>query len=286
MVAPSGAGLRVQQLLHYRYLPQAFFSSYVNGRRQRELFDQVETFCLFVGHSRSGSSLVGSLLSAHPSIVVSHELDALRYAQLGFRRDQLFQLILQRDAEFSAQSQSTKSGYRYEVPGLWQGRFETLRVIGDKKAGNTANRIRRYPDVLDRLRTATGVALRIIYLARNPYDTITTMAKKSGRGLGAAAERFVEQCETVQHVYDAVSADELMAVRYEAVVADPRASLERLCPFLGVEAGNDYLEGCSAVVHRSPVLRRREGDWDTARISELAGRLQRFPLLAGYSFDE
>jgi hypothetical protein len=285
MMRPT-ASLRAQQLLHYRHLPQAFFSSYVDGRRQRELFDGVAAFCLFVGHSRSGSSLVGSLLSAHPSIVISHELDALRYAQLGFRRHQLFQLILERDAEFSASNQVTKSGYRYEVPGLWQGRFAKLTVVGDKKAGNTANRIRRYPGLLDRLRAATGLPLRIIYLARNPYDTITTMASKSGKGLGPAAARFVEQCETVQHLHETVSTDELLALRYEAVVAEPRVCLERLCRFLGVDAGNDYLDVCSSMVRPSPGLRRHEADWDRARIYELAGQLRRFPLLARYSFDE
>jgi hypothetical protein len=257
----------------------------VDGRRQRELFDGVNAFCLFVGHSRSGSSLVGSLLSAHPSIVISHELDALRYVQLGFRRDQLFHSILQRDAEFAARNRLTKSGYTYEVPGFSQGQFAKLRVIGDKKAGNTANRIRRYPGLLDRLRGSTGVPLRIIYLARNPYDTITTMARKSGKGLGPAGARFVEQCETVQQLHAAIGDEEFSAVRYESLVADPAMCLERLCRFLGVEAGPEYLRACSSIVYPPSLLRRHQGEWDGARIAELGDQLRRFPLLDGYSYE-
>ena len=49
----------------------------VRARRHRDDFAAVRTFLLFVGHPRSGHSLVGSLLDAHPDVVVSHELDAL-----------------------------------------------------------------------------------------------------------------------------------------------------------------------------------------------------------------
>jgi len=41
---------------------------------------------MFVGYPRSGHSVIGSLLNAHPDMVVAHELNALRYVQAGFSR--------------------------------------------------------------------------------------------------------------------------------------------------------------------------------------------------------
>ncbi|UGS35133.1 sulfotransferase [Capillimicrobium parvum] len=37
------------------------------------MFDDVEAFCVFIGHTRSGHSLVGSLLDAHHEAVIAHE---------------------------------------------------------------------------------------------------------------------------------------------------------------------------------------------------------------------
>jgi hypothetical protein len=54
----------------------------------------VERFCLFVGYSRSGHSLVGAFLNAHRHAVVSHELDVGRLVLAGISRDALYARIL------------------------------------------------------------------------------------------------------------------------------------------------------------------------------------------------
>ena len=38
-------------------------------------YESVEKFCLFVGYSKSGTSLIGATLDAHPNIIISHEID-------------------------------------------------------------------------------------------------------------------------------------------------------------------------------------------------------------------
>lgn len=278
-------GRRLHQLYHYRGLPRSYVTSSLAGWRRRKLFDDLATFCLFLGHSRSGSSLVGSLLSAHPSVVISHELDVLRYVQLGFRRRQVFHLILERDAWFSQTDRATKSGYQYEVPGLSQGQVGVLRVIGDKKAGNTANRLAGHPELLPRLRTVVGVPLRLVYVVRNPFDTVTTMSRKSGHGLQHSIDRFVAQCEVVERVR-ADSPDDLLAVRFEALVAQPQTSLAELCGFLGVDAPESYLDGCADIVRPGAPRRREEVPWDRGLVEDLEGHIRRFPLLAGYSFTD
>src|SRR5919108_3530136 len=66
-----------------------FATSLVGAARLRSVFRDVQVYCLFVGHGRSGHSIVGSLIDAHPEAVVSDELDAARYIARGFLRDQV-----------------------------------------------------------------------------------------------------------------------------------------------------------------------------------------------------
>src|SRR5918992_6102697 len=63
-------------------------------RREPERFRDVETFCFFIGHNKSGTSMLGGLLDAHPDAIVADEVDVLRYVEAGLARDQIFHLLL------------------------------------------------------------------------------------------------------------------------------------------------------------------------------------------------
>ena len=56
---------------------------------------------MFVGYPRSGHSLIGSLLDAHPNMLVAHELSALKYLLAGFRKEQIFYLLLENSRAFT-----------------------------------------------------------------------------------------------------------------------------------------------------------------------------------------
>ncbi len=274
-------------LAKYAQVPKTYVAAYLAGRRQRRLFDEVETYCMFIGHARSGHSLVGSLLSAHPDIVIAHELDALRYVRWRFNRDQLYHLILQRDQQFSQkQRRQTKMGYQYAVPDEWQGRFRQLRVVGDKKGGASTRKLRRHPELLDRLRQITGVPVRLINVIRNPYDNISTISRRSGKSLALAAERYFERCETVDSIRHRFPPADIVHVRYESFMADPTGSLAQLCSFLGVDAGDDYLSHCAQIVFTTPHRSRSEAPWTDELIKDVGRQIERFEFLAGYTFSD
>ncbi|MDQ4062826.1 MAG: sulfotransferase, partial [Actinomycetota bacterium] len=90
-------------------------ASYYKGRKNRELFESVGTYCMFIGYPRSGHSLVGSLLDAHPQTIIAHELDALKLVEAGFDKLQLYQLLLDNSRRF-ARGGREWTGYDYEVP--------------------------------------------------------------------------------------------------------------------------------------------------------------------------
>src|SRR2546430_1706106 len=113
------------------HLATVFPGAAYHGFLDRSLFDRVETCCLFIGYPRSGHSLIGSLIDAHPEVVLAHELDLLRYVYARFGRLALCHLALENSRAFTRRGRAATL-YSYSVPGQWQGRFERIRVLGDK----------------------------------------------------------------------------------------------------------------------------------------------------------
>jgi hypothetical protein len=67
-----------------------YTTSLLQNRRNAEYFRGIQTYCMFVGYPRTGHSLIGSLLDAHPRVVIAHELNALK--ALDKHIDRFFQL--------------------------------------------------------------------------------------------------------------------------------------------------------------------------------------------------
>jgi len=144
---------------------------------------------MFIGYPRSGHSLIGSFLDAHPEIVLSHELDALGFINQGVSRDEIFSLILQ-NTELHSRLGKIWCKYCYPIPDQWQGKYQALKVIGDKKAAVSAMRIGANKKLLSQLLNMFGQNTKIILVARNPFDTITTISSKRNAGLEQAGGFF------------------------------------------------------------------------------------------------
>jgi Sulfotransferase family len=257
----------------------------VDGGLHHRTFAQVERFCLFVGYPRSGTTLVGALLNAHPEVVVAQELDVLRYVRLGLRRDQLFSLLLRRDGEFaSAGSQWT--GYDYAIPGQFQGTFERLRVVGDKRAGKTTNRLRERPELMDRLRRTVEVPIRVIHVIRSPFDTAATMARRRKCDLAFAINHYGRLGITVDQVRARLAPEELLDLRYETFIADPEQQLRLLCEFVGVSTTPDYLTACTDRVRASGSRSRDLFDWSEQDRRAVEKLVSQRSVLAGYTLED
>jgi hypothetical protein len=265
---------------------RATADSVVWGWRNRRRFGQVGTFAFFLGYPRSGHSLVGSLLNAHRDAVISHELDALRYVQNGFRRTQLFGLILHRDQQFASIGRRW-SGYEYEVPGQFQGRVERLAVIGDKRGGMSTLRLGTRPELLERLRRVVRVPVRAVHVIRNPYDNIATLAKRDGTSIGEATRTYVNLSLKLQTARPAFAPGELLELRYEDFVAAPADTLARICTFVGLDPEPSYLEACAGVVWPSSSRSRDAAPWTDEDLRRVERRVvRRFAELDGYRFDD
>ena len=268
-----------------RDVSQEFVWAREDSARRGDEFAQVSAYCMFIGYPQSGHSLVGSLLDAHPDIVIAHELDALGYLEAGFSAAQIYSLILERDRTFTAAGREW-SGYSYVVGGQWQGRVRTLRVIGDKKGGASTRRLRDRPELLARLQAAVGIPLKILHVVRNPYDKIATILRRGQQPtLGACIEWYFMLCDTESRVIREIGDNAVKTIRYESLVAQPDRSIEAMCHFLGVECGADYVTCCADLVWKAARKTRSAADWTLVEIGDVARRMKRFPHLAGYEFD-
>lgn len=250
-----------------------------------EDFGKVETYLTFIGYPRSGHSLVGSLLDAHPDAVVAHELDALEHVQAGVGRDRLYEMLVESSREFTVAGREWE-GYGYQVPDQWQGSFRRLRVIGDKKGAASTRRLADNPDLLERLRDTVSGEMKFVHVIRNPYDNVSTMfnRRRANRSLRATIKKYFALCEANADLKDRLG-ESVFDLKHEEFVQNPKLCLGRLCEFLGLEKHEDYLEDCASLVFGSPRKTRHETQWNAGALERLGEGMGRYDFLKDYSFE-
>lgn len=268
-----------------------YVSSFFNSRQRLADMEGIRAYTLFLGHARSGGSLLGALIDAHPQAVIGDEVDIFNYIEAGFSREQIFQVLIERSIQQAAKGK-TKSGltvkeYSYKVPGAWQGQYTNLEVIGNRKAGISTRRIAKDMALLDRLEGMLA-EIPVVFIAaiRNPYDTITTMNLRSGRDLENGILQYFTNCEAIAAIRNRFSEENVLTVRHERLLADPRTQLREVCDFLGLEIPENYLETCEKVLFRSPSVTRTKIDWSAPMIDLVKQKVESYDFLHGYTFEE
>jgi hypothetical protein len=257
-------------------------------RRDPDEFRDVRTFCFFVGHNKSGTSMVGALLDAHPNVILADEVDALQYVQAGFGRDQIFHLLAKGSRTEARKGRVTArrlEPYSYWVPGQWQGRYTTPLVVGDSTSGTSTRRLGASPELLDRLpRVMSGVHVKVVQVIRNPFDPISVMMVRGHRSMENAIDHYFAACQTLVRLRRALGPEALLPVRHEAFVGEPEAELARVCRFVGVDPDPEYLRACASIIRRRPDRSRDMVTWTEPWIDVVEERIARFDFLRGYSY--
>jgi hypothetical protein len=271
-------------------ITKRFVISYFQALRDDRPFQNVKTYCMFVGHARSGGSILGAMLDAHPNMVVGDEVDVLKYIPIGINREQIFHIILARSLR-QARKGRTKGGrdgkvYSYAVPGQWQGRYSDLTVIGDSKAGISTQRLDRDPTLLMRLqKSMKTVNVKVVHIVRNPFDTVSTMNIRADRPLENGIERYFANCETIRSVRTMLPEGSMKSVQHEHFVDNPASCLSDLCEFLGVAPNTEYLRACAGILYKSPAKSRDKVQWPPELIDIVRRKIDTFDFLQGYTYE-
>ena len=286
---PAGRVLTRSHLFRRALLYKNYVSSLAMVRREPGMFRDVGAFALFIGHNKSGTSLVGSLLDAHPDAIVPDDMDALRFVEAGFSRAQVCHLLAagaRRDLSKGRVTARRVSAYSYFVPGSWQGRYRRSLLMGDSTSGSTTRRLGENPALLDKVRELTGeAAVRFLFVVRNPFDPISYIMVRGNRSFDNAIDHYFTNCATVQALRGRLSPAEVLTIHYEPFVTQFDAQLRRVCDFLGLEADPEYVAACAAVVRPTPQRDRDRVDWDASHQAQVMARMRDFDFLDGYSFE-
>lgn len=254
------------------------------AQREAPLFAGVRTIVVFIGYPRSGHSLFGSLLDAHPQAAVAHELDLFQFVERGFTRGQILSLVLENGRQFEAMGRKWMD-YSYSVPGAGQGRTDDLRVMGDKKGARSVRRLSNDPSLLDRAAGAFGAPLRLVHVMRNPFDILATRHRRSGAPMEKLTRVTFGLARGVAAIRARTGPEGLLDVRHEDVIADPRREVRRLCAFVGLDAAPAYLDACAAVLFPSQRRSRDSYAWTPAERRAVEEGIAAHDFLRGYSFD-
>ena len=217
-----------------------------------------------------------------PDVVVSHELDVLKYVAAGYRRSQLLTLVLEHSRANAAAGRKSW-GYSYAVPGQWQGRYDRLEVVGDKRGRRTTARLRRATRAAraagaTRRRAGVGRAGRPRPARQHRHDVAT--GQRAARG--ARSTTYFSLSDTV----DDRGRGRSGAVPPRAPGGPHRRSAERARRSVRVPrratADPAYLAACASIVFESPPAPRDDAPWTPELVADVGAGVAAHDWLAPY----
>ena len=155
-----------------------------------KIIKSIKVFLFFIGYARSGHSIVGSVLDAHPHIVVSHELQFMNkwdfnmfdMKNAGSISTRLYKKMYKNSLGSvmprSIRKQNSK-GYSLSIKHSCQGSFDSyIDVIGDKSGGGVTTAYMSNRTIFlshyELLKRGLNIPIKVVHVIRNPYDNIAT----------------------------------------------------------------------------------------------------------------
>jgi len=179
---------------------------------------------------------------------------------------------------------------------MWQGKYKTIKHIGDKLAGQTTMMLLTDPELLDKLEQKISVPIKIIHVIRNPYDTITTIAKRAFEKSGSKGElntdflasfidKYFVRAAVVKKLKDA-GEFEILDLYHEDIIENRGSALTRLVDFLEVEITDNYITRCSESIYKKPHKSRLEFDWSDDLKIKVRENLAKYSFMEHYRFED
>lgn len=275
-------------------------------------FSKLDTFLLFIGYPRSGSTLIGSLLDAHPNIIIANEHNVITRWK-NFTREQQTKEHVCTELYNNSVKESLKEQravfkkyfFHYHVPGLWQGRFDgQIKVIGDKKSTSTSRSLsnKRSNERFLAMKDVLNVPVKFIHLIRNPFDNIATMvlrAAHSGLRMKAVESGLQLNTPTVLHkqmktylsLVDTNAklrnrfGENVLDVHYSSFIRQPKIWLKTICDFLEVHCSEYYLDRSVSIIFKNETYTRRHIVWSDDVKQKILDKIKSTDFLNGLKFE-
>ena len=289
----------------------------------QSVIDGVKYFVFFVGRARSGHSIVGSILDSHPHMIVAHEAQLFLHLQNNpeyfTSKADVFNELWRHSynsthciggvRSSSAHTMKNK-GYSLKIEGLHQGTYVShVDVIGDKNAGHTGSLINRnrleWDKVFSRLKSLVDIPFKVIYVIRNPFDSIASdqlyklesykmsSVRKSNKTFDIGNDKtFAHKIDKHFAIHKAIMdakkqySLDLLELHGKDLIEHPNATITKLCDFLGVSCSDTYIQDCSNIVFKTESKTRYKVKWTKDLISKVENHILEYDNLLRYrSFD-
>ena len=283
----------------------------------QSVVESVEKFVFFVGYGKSGHSLIGSVMDAHPDIVIANEYflflkcapQLKAGASIFDTKTHLFN-ELYKNSYLSSKcgwrsDSKTSKGYNLDVGSQWAGTFRQLRVIGDKSGGTTSDLMEsgKGYKCLEQMVGDLNMSVVAVHVVRNPYDMIATSIQyklstvidtkasdilhrklRPGYNLQmSTTDRLFSRARAVKVVSKKVT---VVEIHIEDYIKDPRRCVLEICNALEVPCPQDYVEGCYQKAYRNVSRSRDLIEWEPAILHIIQERMKEFPFFRGYTFED
>lgn len=272
----------------------------------------VKKFVFFVGYPRSGHSIIGSFMDAHPNMIIAHEYPLFRtLLSTKMPKNLIFNFLYKNSYDELIEGWRGKinvknKGYSLALTGLWQATFDDLKVIGNKHGGSTVQLYRRQPkaflEAMAYLKSTVKIPIQAIHVVRNPFDIIATQTlymKTGVRGVRIAAsedKKFNDTKLLTEVATDMLgrfsAASKLIDILHlptlelqsESLIKDPIRVMQSICEFLEVDCPEYYLKACKEKTFSSSTKPRNTVVWPQSLIDVVHKGLEHNPSFQHYAF--
>ena len=267
----------------------------------QETINNIEKFVFFIGYPRSGHSIIGSMMDAHPNMIIADHFNLFgMQAKKETSWDKAFIFVeFYRTSYCDAMCGKRYAdavdfkGYTLSLSDSLQGRYTTLKVIGDKQGGKASTVYALYPlkfaKFYEKLSKSLDVPFRFIHVVRNPYDMIATRVlyakhlhdqyvsgktnstNKGDAGSEAMYAEINDLFKQVKAVDDMIPVLNLTVLEIHSAdfIKDPKHTLRSICSFLDLKCPEDYLQACYDKTYRSVSRTRDVLVWDEQWIEDI-----------------
>ena len=253
---------------------------------------------------------MGSLLDAHPHMVIANEADVfsklLRGQITPLNNYGILNVIW--TSSLDGLRLTDSKGYRLFVDGLFEGTYlDYIDVMGDKKAGITTELLLHHPTQwkkVFKILMSHFDSIKVIHVIRNPYDNIATEVlyhifsipkfsevKKNNETLAVRSsiiqQHIVDYFACHKAIVDAQQTYQLdlLEVHGRDLIETPKEMMIKMCGFLGVNCSHNYLEICSNKVFKSESKTRHLIKWTDNQIKQIQANIKMYRSLKRYTFD-
>lgn len=246
---------------------------------------------LFFGSPRTGSTLLGQILNAHPQALVANEYrflqrvvrekrsvtrelaglrrTAYRHFRYGIENDGHFRPTLR---HYQPKWSSFSDLHREPLFGK-----RTIAVLGDKKAGgNVGIYLEHEAETLSFIEAHRPLLLQIV---RHPLDAAHSAAKAFATDIATAVEDQVKRTKAAADLLARFPAD-AVTVRYEDLLEQPVPVLTGLLSRLQLEIQHDWLDRIAERL--APPLPRQHSSEELAMVASLVEKYDAMQVYASY----